>query len=218
MSSACPFTHFAVYHYRKAQSTSMNKAIWKIRVWCVKSGRICLRALFHFDRWHLFSLLEKPYAGDVIRYCNGRSERQSAVEIGCGLGDIIRRLRYRERLGLDRDRSVLRAAQWLGFISKRRRVRFGLFHFPDSLLEGSFDVIILVNWVHQVEPEILRSLLEDYSTRVLRAGGVIILDIVMDPEYRFNHDIRALTQGISGQVSLLGAYERQREVWLIENR
>jgi hypothetical protein len=63
---------------------------------------------------------------------------------------------------------------------------------------------------------VLKSSISDYFNNALNKTGVIIIDTVQDPEYKFNHDILYLTDGINAGINKLGDYERQRQIWLIE--
>jgi SAM-dependent methyltransferase len=194
----------------------MQKLIWKGKVWGGKVVRMSLRAVFGFDRWHVFTLTEKQYAKDIISYCNGRAVRNSIAEIGCGLGDILRHVRYRQREGYDLDARILKAARFLSRITGKGQIRFSLFNFPDSPLPGRYDVLLMVNWIHHIEPAVLKASIEEYFTGALNEGGCIVIDTVQDPEYRFNHDIAYLTRDIPATVDKLGDYERQRQIWLIK--
>lgn len=194
----------------------MQKLVWKFRVWGGKLQRIFLKYIFKFDNWHVFTLAEKKYAKDIIVYCNGRGVRDSFAEIGCGLGDIVRHVRYRERVGYDMDENALNAARFLNNLTFGGKVRFSVFTFPDSSLSGTYDVVVLVNWIHLIEPSVLKSAIAAYFSSALSEEGVIIIDTVQDPEYKFNHDIGFLTDGIKARVNKLGDYERQRQIWLIE--
>jgi SAM-dependent methyltransferase len=196
----------------------MQKLVWKLKVWGGKLQRIILRYIFKFDKWHVFTLTEKKYAKDIIAYCNARPVRNSFAEIGCGLGDIVRHVQYQERLGCDMDEKALKAARFLSRLTGRGKIRFSVFTFPDSPLPGKYDLIVLVNWIHHIEPAVLKSGIAAFFNNGLNKGGVIIIDTVQDPEYRFNHDIRFLTDGIDADVNKLGDYERQREIWLIKNK
>ena len=174
----------------------MHKLIWKFKVWTGKFFRLVLRQVFNFDQWHLYTLTERPYAMDIIRFSNSRSSRQSFVEIGCGLGDIIRHVRYKERYGFDNDRNVLKAAAFIKRITLNRGIRFEIFRFPESTLPGTHDVIVMVNWIHHIEPSVLKKKIEEYFNTSLNPGGAIIIDTVQDKEYRFNHDIHRITEGL----------------------
>ncbi|HXB07296.1 MAG TPA: class I SAM-dependent methyltransferase [Puia sp.] len=196
----------------------MKKIVWKMRVWYGKTIKLLLRAAFGFDRWHIFTLDEKQYARDIIVWCNRRPVRNSFAEIGCGMGDIVRHVRYSERVGYDLDERILKAARFLVRITGKKQLRFSLFSFPDSPLPGSHDVILMVNWIHHIEPAMLKARIEEYFAGSLNHGGTIIIDTVQDPEYKFNHDIRYLTRDLPATVGKLGDYERRRQIWLINKQ
>jgi SAM-dependent methyltransferase len=179
--------------------------------------RHCLRLLFRFDRWHIIPLSNRPYARDIISYLNSlpKEQRTNVLEIGCGLGDIIRHIEFKERVGLDADKNVLRAARFLAWLRRSKKMRFARFDFPDSILSGSYEVIIMVNWIHTICPQVLKGKLEEYVQNNLRAGGTIIIDTVPDKEYRYNHDIRSLTADLECHLVKLGVYRRGREVHVI---
>jgi len=193
----------------------MQKLYQKFKIWNGKLFRIILRSFYGFDKWHLFTLTERTYAKDIITYCNNRIERNAFAEIGCGLGDIIRNVNYKGKQGFDADVKVLRAGSAFAKICLRKKINFSLFHFPESDLNGKFDVIVMVNWIHHVEPSILKSKLGQYSKSNLNDGGCIILDTVQDKEYRFNHNINYLAKDLDATLTKLGDYERQRQVWAI---
>lgn len=193
----------------------MNKVIWKFKIWAGKAFRLPLYWIFGFDRWHLFTLTERSYAKDIIAYCNKRDVRNSLVEIGCGLGDMLRNVKFARCLGLDNDKNVLAAAALLNKLYFKRNIRLDIFHFPQSSLEGNYDVIIMANWIHHITPLVLKNKIEEYFSLSLLNDGAIIIDTVQDPEYEFNHNISFLTSGVNGEIVKIGNYERHREVWAI---
>jgi cyclopropane fatty-acyl-phospholipid synthase-like methyltransferase len=177
--------------------------------------RHLLRWIFRFDAWHVGHAGE-AYARRVVEFLNGwaPADRGAVVEIGCGLGDILRRLRFRTRLGLDRDPRVLAAARFLALLTGHWRLAFRVFDFPEAALDGRYHAIVLVNWIHEVAPERLRTALRAYYAAHLEPGGAIIVDTVRDPAYTYNHEIEALAP--SGAMVLhLGRFARQRDVWAI---
>lgn len=193
-----------------------SKAIYSnFGVRCWKWG---LQKYFGFDKWHIVSLRQRKYARDIINYCNQLSNRNFFLEIGCGLGDLVRNVNYTNRVGYDMDQRVLKAAAFLSRISLGTKIRFSVFNFPSSAISGKYDVILLVNWIHHIEPAILKSKLQKYFNDSLRDGGRIIIDTVQHPEYQYNHDVIYLTKDISADLSKLGDYERQRQVWIIKKR
>lgn len=182
----------------------------------VRFWKWTLQKFFHFDKWHIVSLRQRKYARNIITYCNQRLTRNSFLEIGCGLGDIVRNVHFAKKSAFDIDEKVLRAASFINKISFGNSISFSVFSFPGAPLQEKFDVILMVNWIHHIEPSVLKYKIEEYFGLALNEGGVIIVDTVQDPEYEFNHDIRYLTSDLMANIEMLGRYERQREVWLIK--
>jgi SAM-dependent methyltransferase len=181
--------------------------------------RYLLRQAFGFDIWHVNRLSDRPYARAVISYLNAlpADHRGSVVEIGCGLGDIIRRLRFRHRLGLDADRAVLRAGRLLASTRLRTGLTFGEFVFPWDRLTGRFDAIIMVNWPHLFDADTVRSWITDCLREHLTPDGILIIDTVADPAYRFNHAIAAIVPA-GRSFTTLGDFARQRQLWAVGGR
>jgi hypothetical protein len=178
--------------------------------------RKLLARIYGFDQWHVSSYLDRPYAHAIVGYVNSRpaAGRESLVEIGCGLGDIVRRARYAQRTGLDRDPRLFRPAQLLATLRAQRGIDFARFEFPGPL-QGRHDVIVLVNWIHNIEPDVLAGEIETYARQNLRGGGEIVVDTVADPAYRINHAIEQLTMRLACDVTRIGEFSRGREVWAI---
>ena len=183
-----------------------------------RAFRYLLHLCFGFDKWHLSTLYERKYARDIIRHLNARprTERNEVIEIGCGLGDIVRNLNYAHRTGCDMDRNALKAARFLSRITFRNNIDFEWFEFPESSLNGKADGIIMVNWIHHIPPPVLKAKIEDYFLHHLLPGGEIIIDTVQHKEYKFNHDIGYLTKDCPATVSRVGDYERQRTIWSVK--
>ena len=81
---------------------------------------------------------------------------------------------------------------------------------------GSYNVIIMVNWIHHIAPATLKEKLQEYFAHSLQINGRIIIDTVRDPEYEFNHDIHFLADSLNGRLEKIGDYERGREIWVIK--
>ena len=174
-----------------------------------------LQRVYGFDRWHVGHAGE-AYGVDIVRYLNARPEedRQAVAEIGCGLGDILRRLRFHTRLGLDRDPGAVAAARMLALFQRGADLRFQVFEFPEARLPGDYNAIIMVNWIHEIEPERLRQAVHACFANHLRDGGCLILDTVQDSAYTYNHDVRKVVAS-GAVVDRLGQYPRGREVWVV---
>ncbi len=112
------------------------------------------------DEWHIYPRRQKPYCSDIVKYIRDKSksvEKDSIVELGCGLCDIIgdRRLKTFERYGYDIDKAVISEAK---------------LHHKDVCLEcGSFDnvgigkkisFLITINFLHLIPKEKLKNSLK----------------------------------------------------------
>jgi len=141
-----------------------------------------LRIKYNFHNWHLTPIEWRPYALEVVRYINELSEREkfsTAVEIGCGTGDVLARLKIRNRIGIDNERVIIKVAKLL---------------YPGiTFKEGSFndvkgeniDVLITVGIIHDIDPKDLLV----YYNLLLKNNKIryICLDSV-DYQYHFDFD------------------------------
>jgi hypothetical protein len=147
----------------------MMRKAWRL---ATRANRQLLQLLYGFDAWHVGHASE-PYGADVVRCLNAwpAADRRAVVEIGCGCGDIVRRLRFDIRLGLDRDPRVLGAARLLARGQLGSAPRFDVFDCPTTPLAGEYNAIIMVNWIHELPPDRLHTAIQDYFANHLRDGG-----------------------------------------------
>jgi hypothetical protein len=168
---------------------------WGRRVRCrVDRLRLhALRLLFRFDPWHAAAPYScRPYKALVVELANAL-QPAVAVEIGCGLGDIIGRVDAADRFGVDADYRVIRAARFLH--GGRGRWIHGDGNCIDSLLtpERRIDCLIMVNWIHSLSPEHLA----DLVVPLLARARFLIVDAI-DPDgpssYRHKHEFEFLSE------------------------
>lgn len=163
----------------------------KIRVIFKKLFRMILMLFFKFDFWHTSPLENRKYAIDIISKLNCRVSRDSIIEIGCGLGDILAKTHYTKKYFYDRSPEVLGAAAFLQRFSKISSINsFKTFNLlTDNLEKGlKFDAIIMVNWLHGFESESLKNRLNKIVNENLNEKGVIVFDIIENNQsYKFNH-------------------------------
>jgi SAM-dependent methyltransferase len=190
--------------------------IHKIKIKLATYSRKPLAWVFRFHNWYILPLSLKRYAQGIILFLNRAKNRESYLEIGCGLGDIIRNVNFRKRLGMDRENNVLRAARFLSIISFQQNIVYKEFTFPGNSISGEFDAIVLVNWIHEIVPEILKLKVTEYYLNNLKNGGVIIIDTVRHEGYTYSHKISFLTENIVCEIIHIGIYENDREVWAIK--
>ncbi len=162
-----------------------------VRCRCEQAWLRGVRRVFKFDSWHCQAPYHcRPYKQKIVELAN--SVRPEVVaEVGCGLGDILRRVTAAERFGFDVDPAVIRAA---------RALHGGGIHWIHGDLESveaalpsgrAIDCMIMVNWTHNLSPERLAGLLTPLLPRV-RHLIVDAIDADGPESYRFKHDFRFL--------------------------
>jgi hypothetical protein len=178
-----------------------------------------LHLIYGFDPWHITGTFHgRPYKADVVRLCES-VPHDCVVEIGVGLGDILGRVHAAKRVGIDREAAVLSAAKYC----VNESVSFAVADFakPDELITAlktnavsSVDVLILVNWIHMIEMDVIAQSLSHVSREIP------IKHIVMDtiragtPGYRFTHsqdDLRRL-----GDIKKVIAADDVRDLVIVE--
>lgn len=153
-----------------------------------------LRRRYGFHRWHSSAPYAcRPYKKLVVHLAD--SVRPNIViEVGCGLGDLVSRIHARERYGYDIDLGVINAARLL----HGRRVTF-IHGEASDVRQPTCDLLIMVNWIHQVDPVELERIMRPLALR----SRFLLLDAV-DPdgpeEYRFKHDF-AFLEGWTEEIS-----------------
>jgi SAM-dependent methyltransferase len=110
-----------------------------------------LQEEFGFDHWHVKSpYRRRPYKRRVVAVIDGFAP-ETVVEIGCGLGEIICRIKAPRRFGFDLEASVIEGAKALHGSAVA-------FHQGDlckpvaiaAIVGGPIDVLVAVNWPHML--------------------------------------------------------------------
>lgn len=169
-------------------------------------------AFFGLSGFHNIPFSSKAYCVDIVIWLNARTGRHNVVEIGCGLGDIIRRLEYNVKCGLDKKDSVLRALRFLKhlhfWVGGNRSMYLGVHDVNIHRLHGTWDVIILVNWVHNLEPSRFQNILETMYNDNLATGGEIVIDLISDVSvlHAYAHNLELLLKNIRPKIVQIGSY------------
>jgi hypothetical protein len=130
-------------------------------------------------------------------------------EVGCGLGSILSRIHAPRRLGFDIDPAVIKAAKLL----RGRRIEF----HQGGLAEVSLpqmDVLMLVNWIHEISPADLALQL----VPLLGRTHYLVLDAIdasNDFGYRYKHDFSFL-DGKARKISTVRHPSEGRSFQLFE--
>jgi len=94
----------------------------------------------------------RPYKAEAVRLANSVGP-DLVVDIGCGIGDIVSKVRAKRRFGFDRDKASIKAAKWL-----YRQTTFGDAALSDAEIVAEkvaapIDLLIMVNWTHGISFE-----------------------------------------------------------------
>ena len=187
------------------------------RVWRCRCERIWLRAIqciFKFDVWHAGAPYScRLYKRKVIEIANSLSPHV-IVEVGCGLGDIVSRVRAVERYGLDSDSQVIRAARFL-HPSGVRWICGDASSIANSIpTDGVLDCVIMVNWTHNLSPEQLSVCILPLMPRI-RYLILDSIDLDAPASYRYRHDFSFLSS-VAERVSVTRVIDEPRSFILFK--
>lgn len=188
----------------------MNKNSLRILSLPERFRNSLLFLFFRFDKWHISPSGNRMYPKDIISYCNSLKNRTTVCEIGCGLADTLSKIKAKKRIGFDRDRNVLKAATWLH--RKRLNLEFDYFSFPETKLKTSFDILIAVNWLHNIDNQTIQAVFTDYFNKHLTDQGVLIVDAVNHPNYLYYHNFAEYFADINCTIHEIGSYQSNRKL------
>lgn len=177
---------------------------------------VMIRKYYNYDSWHDSFFNDRPYAKKIVSHLNLRDIKNSALEIGCGTGDIIRRLKFQRKYGYDYEVNVLKCLKFLSlFQNYGGKIRTKKFNFNKEEIVKNYDVIILVNWIHNIEQKNLSQKLKKYYYKNLNIGGELIIDAMSNTNYKYNHNISTLTKNLNCKIQNLGSFKYGRTIFSI---
>ena len=152
----------------------------------------------------------RPYALELCRYVNELIEKEwleNVVEIGCGLGEILARIKVRQRIGFDVDENVVMAAKPL-----HKKIEFHKGTFGD-VRGRDIDVLIAVNFTHNIAPDELQRQFAD-----LLANNKVKFIVVDSVEYTYFHNFATIFGDKCQKVWQSREFEHKRTVQIYGNR
>lgn len=168
----------------------MKKIILKITIF--QFNRIP-ELLFGYDVWHSTPFILRKYAVKTVRYLKKFKNIESVIDIGCGTGDIIRRLPFKKKYASDKHTNVLRGLHFFSFfLNKGSKIKTYQFDFLKDKLSGKYDAIIIIDFSEKIEPAIFIKKINQIFHNNLNTNGVLITDTFNDPNRKYSHNIRKL--------------------------
>jgi hypothetical protein len=134
-----------------------------------------LKLIFGFDKWHVYGSHVPEYVETVSSLANSLENKKVCIEVGCGLGNILRRVEYVEKFGMDTDPGVIKALKFLKKsgvvrISGNIEVKEGSFEEIPKNLE--IDLLIAINWVHNLKFDELVKKFNSVDSKYIITEGV----------------------------------------------
>jgi len=151
---------------------------------------LVLYFLFRFDYWHVGAAYHlKPYKKQVVDIVNSISP-DVVVEVGCGLGDILSRTSARNKVGIDLDLNVIKAAKFI-----HRKIYFicgSLNRLDDVVFESNvsdIDILVMCNWLHNVEFNEIKKSIHDLQSKV--SVKYLLIDVINADVngYKYKHTL-----------------------------
>lgn len=152
-----------------------------------------LQKKYGFDKWHINPYELRAYAVEMVKYVNRSNVGgycNTVCEVGCGIGDILRNVRAKKKIGVDLSDKVIQCAIGL---DRKSDYYTGGFDKLCAVAPKDIDVLITVNFIHNIEP----SELADYYKMVMDSKNVqtVIVDTVDAAGYKYKHDFGTLLPG-----------------------
>ncbi len=105
-----------------------------------------LQKEYGFDTWHLSPYELRKYAQAVVKYVNThRESHDEVVDIGCGLGEVIRNIKTDNRYGYDLSKEVIECAKTL---DKTGTIKWGVGSFDEFGSGRKVEYYITLGFMH----------------------------------------------------------------------
>lgn len=115
-----------------------NRFFWKVYFRFISLPRYLFRYYFKFYPFNLIPTQSKQYCIDIINHLIKRQLKRSVVEIGCGLGDILRNIDFEKKLGYDKQIEVLNALNFINrFYIKKSELNYTNYSLEKILSKGN---------------------------------------------------------------------------------
>lgn len=119
-----------------------------------------LQKIFGFHKWHMTPVEQRPYGMEVIKWCNrllasdGDANRGKVIEVGCGLGDIVAKIKTKNenKEGYDIDEKVIKAAKII-----HPGIKFQADGFAPDIRGERIFIFIAVNFLYALDSKTVRN-------------------------------------------------------------
>jgi len=173
-----------------------------------------LKKIFDFHPWHVSAFESRPYCADLVSYINDFVIDDSCVvEIGCGLGETLSKVKSKKKTGFDISTEVIKAANFLNYFNN---TQFHVGSF-ESIQDMQIDYLIAVNFLHDFEPHQVKRWFEKLilNNRISH----LVVDELTDKNYFCLHDWEELLpSGFKQMHCIENNYKSGRAIKIFSNQ
>lgn len=159
------------------------------KIYIIKFLKIILSFVFRFDYWHSSPRENRDYilfSNKIIRL---KKNKDYIADIGCGLGEVTYNIKNSYIDFYDSSSNIIRFLKITKFFQKKNN--FYLFDFKEEQLTKKYDVIVLLNFLHNIDEQFFLERLSNIYFKNLRRYGFLIFDIIdQNKNYKYNHKIK----------------------------
>ena len=119
-----------------------------------------MQKTYHFDSWHISPYELRKYLQATVDYINSK-DVQTVVDIGCGLGEMLRRIKAENRIGMDVHEETIRAAEKLS----KGDITYRVGSFQELQIEKPIDYLVTLGFMHGGTEETWRMPYRDVANR-----------------------------------------------------
>lgn len=120
--------------------------------------RLCKK--YHIDRWHVSPYELRKYVQVTAEYVNSKKV-DVVVDIGCGLGEMLRHINAETRIGIDDQEEVIKVARMLD----KGNITYNVGSFDTVNMTSPIDYLITLGFMHGSTEETWKSCYHDIAKR-----------------------------------------------------
>jgi len=159
------------------------------KIYIFKFLKIILSFVFRFDYWHSSPRENRDYILYSNKIIKLKKNKDYIADIGCGLGEVTYNIKKSYIDFYDSSSNIIRFLKITKFFQKKNN--FYLFDFKEEQLTKKYDIIVLLNFLHNIDQQFFLERMSNIYFKNLRRYGFLIFDIIdQNKNYKYNHKIK----------------------------
>jgi len=159
------------------------------KIYIFKFLKIILSFVFRFDYWNSSTRENIDYILYSNKIIKLKKNKDYIADIGCGLGEVTYNIKKSYIDFYDSSSNIIRFLKITKFFQKKNN--FYLFDFKEEQLTKKYDIIVLLNFLHNIDQQFFLERMSNIYFKNLRRYGFLIFDIIdQNKNYKYNHKIK----------------------------